>query len=43
MLASANYCFLFQDLCFFVCLQPVKMLHSETLFNQYAHINYKGS
>ena len=31
MLAPANYCFLHQELCFFVCLQPVKKLHSATL------------
>ena len=27
MLAPANYCFLHQELCFFVCLQLVKKLH----------------
>ena len=31
MLAPANYYFLYQELCFFVCLQPVKMLHSAPL------------
>ena len=31
MLAPANYCFLHQELCFFVCLQPVKKLHSAPL------------
>ena len=31
MLAPANYCFLYQELCLFVCLQPVKMLHSAPL------------
>ena len=31
MLAPANYCFLHQELCFFVCLQPVKMLHGAAL------------
>ena len=31
MLAPANYYFLHQELCFFVGLQPVKMLHSAPL------------
>ena len=31
MLAPANYYFLHQELCFFVCLQPVKMLHNAPL------------
>ena len=31
MLAPANYRFLYQELCFVVCLQPVKKLHSAPL------------
>ena len=31
MLAPVNYCFLYEELCFFVCLQPIKMLHSAPL------------
>ena len=31
MLAPANNYFFSQDLCFFVCLQPVKMLHTAPL------------
>ena len=31
MLIPANYCFLHQELCFFVCLQPAKMLYSAPL------------
>ena len=31
MLAPANYYFLHQELRFFVCLQPVKVLHSAPL------------
>ena len=32
MLAPVNYCFLYQELFFlFVCLQPVKKLHSAPL------------
>ena len=36
MLAPANYCFLHQELCLFVCLQPVKMLHSAPLIERNA-------
>ena len=31
MLVSANYYFLYQELCPFICLQPVKMLRSAPL------------
>ena len=40
MLAPVNYCFLHQELCFFVCLQPVKKLHSARLRKQEKEESY---
>ena len=38
MLAPANYCFLHQELCLFVCLEARKKLHSSPLNVHFASV-----